>query len=137
MLMNRYGLTATAAVCAGALFAGGFALGSDDRRRAQADPKRAAPSGGSPTIVSLRDAGAIPPLRTSQSRGASAGADAAAGANSSGAGAAGSSDPAAPMGSQGASAGSAGSAGSSLGGSANTTKPMPAEPEPVRRRSTE
>jgi hypothetical protein len=115
--VNRYVRAAIALLCAAALFAGGFALGSGDHRE-RPGPKRtsAAEGGDMPAIDSLRSVRSIAPLRESTSRGAPTSARV-------------------PDADAARSEGSANQTDSPAGGA--PPPPPPAESPPLRRNSTE
>lgn len=147
MLLKRYGTAAVALLGAGALFAVGFALGSDGHGEPPAPKRASGPDGATAAIDSLRRARSIPSLRERESRdGASPAADTNAGASAPGGDSA--------VGSGGASTrGSTGNTpGAPVGGGTEppqsepateppptqpATEPPPNEPPPVRRKSTE
>lgn len=69
MHLNRYGKSALALLCSGALFAVGFAIGSGGQREPPGPKRASAPPAGATAIGSLWRAQSIPSLRAFKSRG--------------------------------------------------------------------
>ncbi len=129
--MSGPGKAVLALACVGALFVAGYALGSDTRGT-HGGPERATPDGGSPAIVSLGKARAIPALRRRKPPASTAGGVAASTAGAASTGAAGSPDETT------ASTGSSGAAAPSTQAPAVSAEPPPPPPpEPQRLSSNE